>query len=147
MPDEVPHVGPARVILGSHEGLHSPIDSPPMTYLAVTLTHGQRWTYQPPAGHDIAWLALSTGAIDAPARIGAGEVAVFEQGQGPVAITAQGDTQLVLGSAPRHPHQLVLGNYSVHTSPAALRAGEAEIRRIGAELRNSGKRSYALARL
>lgn len=51
----------------------------------------------------------------------------------------------MIGSAPRHPHGLVLGNYSVHTSRAALEAGETEIRRLGAELREQGKRSYTLA--
>ena len=50
----------------------------------------------------------------------------------------------VLGSAPAHPHDLVLGNYSVHTSGRALRQGEEEIRRIGARLLAEGKRSYAL---
>jgi len=46
----------------------------------------------------------------------------------------------VLGSAAKakHPHDLVLGNYSVHTSTEALREGEAEIRRIGQELRANG---------
>jgi hypothetical protein len=44
----------------------------------------------------------------------------------------------VLGSAAKHPHDLVLGNYSVHTSREALREGEAEIRRIGQELRANG---------
>ena len=35
----------------------------------------------------------------------------------------------------KHPHDLVMGYYSVHTSKAALEKGEAEIQRIGAELR------------
>ena len=50
----------------------------------------------------------------------------------------------MIGSATRHPHDLVLGNYSVHTSVEALRRGETEIRRLGAELRARGKQSYAL---
>ena len=36
-PEEVPVVGPARVILGSYAGARSPIDAPPMTYLQVNL--------------------------------------------------------------------------------------------------------------
>ena len=48
--------------------------------------------------------------------------------------TAEGKTGFVLGSAAKHPHDLVLGNYSVHTSPEALYEGEMEIRRIGQEL-------------
>src|SRR5436309_4809331 len=40
----------------------------------------------------------------------------------------------IIGSASKHPHDLVLGNYSVHTSEAALGQGESEIRRIREEL-------------
>jgi hypothetical protein len=45
------------------------------------------------------------------------------------------DTVFVIGSALPHPHELALGNYSVHTNPQALRAGEAKIAEIGARLR------------
>ena len=146
-PADVPEAGPVRVILGSYQGLRSLIDSPPMTHLVVTLRDGERWSYQPPAGHDVAWVAISQGALDASLGITRGEVAVFENGESEISFVADGDTQFVLGSAPKHPYPLVLGNYSVHTSGAALQQGEAEIRRIGADLRNSGMNSYALARL
>ena len=52
---------------------------------------------------------------------------------------ARGETTFVLGSAYKHPHELVLGNYSVHTSAAALVRGEAEILRIGRRLREEGR--------
>jgi hypothetical protein len=52
--------------------------------------------------------------------------------------SAEQPSRFVLGSAVKHPHDLVLGYYSVHTSQAALAAGEAEIRRIGAQLRSAG---------
>jgi hypothetical protein len=45
----------------------------------------------------------------------------------------------VLGSAIKHPHPLVLGYYSVHTSEAALALGEVEINRIGQQLRAAGR--------
>ena len=38
----------------------------------------------------------------------------------------------------KHPHDLVLGYYSVHTSEDALQRGEAEIQRLGNELRANG---------
>ena len=47
-------------------------------------------------------------------------------------------TDLIVGSAVKHPHALSLGRYSVHTSPAALRVGEAGIVRLGRELRAQG---------
>ncbi|MBM4379753.1 MAG: pirin family protein, partial [Deltaproteobacteria bacterium] len=43
-----------------------------------------------------------------------------------------------------HPHELVLGSYSVHTSTAALALGETEIRRTGPQFRAEGRQSYAL---
>jgi hypothetical protein len=53
---------------------------------------------------------------------------------------AEADTasKFVLGSAVKHPHELVLGRYSVHTTQAALEAGESEILRIGSQLVTAG---------
>ncbi|HTD04838.1 MAG TPA: pirin family protein, partial [Undibacterium sp.] len=52
---------------------------------------------------------------------------------------AEGDTEFVIGSAVKHPHELVMGYYSVHTSRQALERGEAEIQRIGAKLKAAGQ--------
>jgi redox-sensitive bicupin YhaK (pirin superfamily) len=138
MPDEVPAVGPARVILGTYGGEKSLIDAPPMTYLAVSLEPGQRWTYRPPKAHDVLWVAVHEGALGTVSTIPAGEIAVFEPSEQSIDFVAQEKTGFVLGSARRHPHDLVLGNYSVHTSAEALRKGQAEIRRIGRQLRENG---------
>ncbi len=138
-PAEIPARGPVRVILGSYEGAASPIrTSAPVNYLHVRLRDGERWTYVPPAGHDVAWLGVSTGAlVTGDVRIGQ-EVAVFEEGHGAIGVVAQGDTEFVLGSAPKHPYPLVTGYYSVHTSHAALEQGEAGIARLGIKLRGAG---------
>lgn len=138
MPDDVPIVGPARVILGSHGGRASPIPSPPLTYLHVQLRAGERWSYQPPEGHTVAWAAVHEGTLRASSPISAGEIAIFEGSERAIDIVAEGDTGFVLGSAAPHRHELVLGTYSVHTSTDALRRGEAEIRRIGERLRADG---------
>jgi redox-sensitive bicupin YhaK (pirin superfamily) len=138
MPSEVPVVGPARVILGEWGGAKSPIDAPPMAYLSVSLEPGERWRYDAPAGHTVAWIAVAEGALHTPQVVPAGEVAVFESSQASIDFVAEGKTRFVLGSAAQHPHDLVLGNYSVHTSTEALQKGEEEIRRIGRELRANG---------
>ena len=52
---------------------------------------------------------------------------------------AEGATSFVFGAAIKHPHPLVLGYYSVHTSREALARGEAEIDRIGERLRAEGR--------
>jgi redox-sensitive bicupin YhaK (pirin superfamily) len=138
MPKDVPVEGPVRVILGEHGAAKSPIEGPPMTYLAVSLNPGERWTYQPPKGHTVAWVAVHEGVLRTSSPIPSGEIAVFEPSEEPIDFVAEGKTGFVLGSAAKHPHPLVLGNYSVHTSAEALRQGEKEIRRIGQELRSRG---------
>ncbi|MFV0675114.1 MULTISPECIES: pirin family protein [Variovorax] len=146
-PSQVPAQGPARVLLGRYGAAQSPIAAPsPMNYLAVKLKDGERWTYVPPAGHTVGWIAVSAGALEAGRDTGgtggpvaAGELAVFEESGAAIDFVAHGDTAFVLGSAVKHPHELVMGYYSVHTSKAALEQGEAEIRRIGARLRQEGR--------
>lgn len=136
-PSEIPQEGPARVLLGRYGAAKSPVPAPAdMNYLAVSLKDGERWTYVTPAGHTVAWVAMDTGRLDAGGPIVTGELAVFEESEQPIDFVAHGDTSFVLGSAVKHPHDLVMGHYSVHTSKAALAQGEAEIQRIGADLRS-----------
>jgi redox-sensitive bicupin YhaK (pirin superfamily) len=128
--DAMLHAGPAHVIVGNYQGVQSPVPAwDGVNYLLVTLRAGESWTYQPPAGHSVAWMALASGAVQAPASVSAGEMAVFESGEAPIVLTNAGeeDAVFVLGSAVPHRHDLHLGNYSVHTSAQALEAGERRI--------------------
>jgi redox-sensitive bicupin YhaK (pirin superfamily) len=139
-PDEVQTEGPARVILGRYGRAVSPIRAPKgINYLHVNLKDGERWRYTPPDGHTIAWLAVDTGALLSQVPIRAGELAVFEESNRAIELEAHGATSFVLGSAIKHPHPLVLGRYSVHTSRATLAQGEAEIVRISHRLRAEGR--------
>jgi redox-sensitive bicupin YhaK (pirin superfamily) len=139
-PELVPQVGPARVLLGRHESAQSPLPAPAdMTYLAVRLKDGERWRYAPPAGHTVGWLAINAGRLDVGEQIATGELAVFEASTAPIDFVAHGDTSFILGSAVKHPHELVMGYYSVHTTAAALAQGEAEIKRIGDRLKLDGR--------
>ena len=63
----------------------------------------------------------------------------FEPSEKAVEFEALTETEFVLGSAAPHKHDLVLGNYSVHTSPAALRNGEARILQIKKRLVQEGR--------
>ncbi len=105
----------------------------------MKLADGESWRYQPPAGHPVAWVANSRGKLHVSGVVLDQEVAVFEESDAPLDSVAQGETEFVLGSAAKHPHELVLGYYSVHTSQDALDRGEAEIRRIGEGLRARGE--------
>jgi redox-sensitive bicupin YhaK (pirin superfamily) len=136
---EVTEENPVRVILGSHGRSKSAIHTPQrINYLDVQLAAGERWIYQPPSDHEVAWLAVSQGALLTPAPVAAGELAVFEESNAALILQADSPARFVIGSAARHPHELVLGRYSVHTTPAALLAGESEIQRIGLQLAADG---------
>ena len=137
--DQVPEEKPARVILGSYGRAQSPIISPQrINYLDVQLAAGEQWTYEPPLDHEVAWLAVSAGTLRAPEPVAAGELIVFEESSEAIVIQADRATRFVLGTAAKHPHDLVLGRYSVHTTPASLVAGETQIQRIGNQLVAAG---------
>jgi redox-sensitive bicupin YhaK (pirin superfamily) len=130
-PDEVQSDGPARVLLGSYGFASSMIESPsPINYLAVRLKAGERWHYEPPAGHTVLWAAISSGAVSVPDELRQGDLAAFEASNEAVEFEALSDTEFMLGSAVPHDHELVLGNCSVHTNPNALREAETQISAI-----------------
>lgn len=138
-PEEIKANGPAAVLLGTLGGVAGRIDPPsPIAYLAVRLQAGQSWRYEPPSNHDVCWIALASGrlAISGTAEPAeAGELVAFERSDRPIEFRAEAETEFVLGSAASHPHDLVLGHYSVHTSDASLQAGERRLAEIQARLR------------
>jgi redox-sensitive bicupin YhaK (pirin superfamily) len=130
-PEDVPHNGPARVLLGSYGAASNAIVPPsPINYLAVRLKAGERWRYQPPTGHTVLWAAIGSGILSTPDELRRGDFAAFEPSSEAVEFKALTDSEFVLGSAAPHEHDLVLGYYSVHTSPGALRDAEAHISSI-----------------
>jgi len=69
------------------------------------------------------------GRLRVPDSVEAGELAIFEPSTDAIDFHADGDSEFVLGSAAPHAHDLVLGQYSVHTSAAALTTAEQRLRR------------------
>ena len=141
--EQIPRLGPARLIVGAYGGATSPVRGPSaINYLLVTLKPGERWTYEPPSGHLIAWVALAKGALTAGERLTRGELAIFEKSE--TALTFEGAEDVgatfVLGSAAPHPYPLHLGSYSVHTSDEALAEGERHIRELKQRLDAAGDR-------
>jgi redox-sensitive bicupin YhaK (pirin superfamily) len=140
---DMPRSGPAHVIVGNYAGVQSPVPAfAGVNYLVVTLAPGESWVYQPPPGHSLAWIAVASGEVVASAPVRAGELAVFEKGEGQLTLNneREEDAVLVLGSAIAHPHELHLGNYSVHTSAAALAAGEQRIADLHSKMAAAGDR-------
>ncbi|MEK6299261.1 MAG: pirin family protein [Acidobacteriota bacterium] len=139
-PSAIQRHGPAIVLLGKYSGVSSQLPAPSsMTYLFVHLKAGESWSYQPPSDHTVGWVALSTGSLLVPEHVQAGELAVFEPSNEAIGFYAEADTEFVLGSAASHPYELALGNYSVHTGPATLKAGERHIANIQARLQKEGR--------
>jgi redox-sensitive bicupin YhaK (pirin superfamily) len=140
-PQSVPQEGPVRVILGQYGKARSPIRAPSgIAYLDVRLKDGERWEYQPPVGHNVAWVYSYQGSLRADGEaVASKELVVFDESESVLRFEAKGDTAFVLGAAVKHPHDLVLGYYSVHTSEQALEAGEARIAEIGKRLKAQGR--------
>lgn len=126
--ERVRAAGPARVLLGTYEGMASPLSAPaPMTYLHVRLADRQRWSYRPEPDHTIAWVALNSGVLHVSGASLNREMAIFAEGNTPIDMVAEGDVELVMGSAVKHPYPLVSGYYSIHTSAGSLAQGERNI--------------------
>ncbi|MGH9723102.1 MAG: pirin family protein [Bryobacteraceae bacterium] len=132
--------GPVRVILGRHGQAVSRIAAPAnINYLHVSLRKGEQWRYERPRHHAVAWVAVHKGALAAPEVVDAGELAVFEESDHALEFEAREETGFILGSAVKHPYDLALGTYSVHTNKDALARGEAKIAEIGRRLQAEGR--------
>lgn len=139
-PEAVPQSGPARVILGRHAGARSEVAAPEdLLVLHVRLRDGERWRLAPAPGHHVGWLHVSKGCLRLAGERLQGELAVLNDSDAETTVIAEGATEFIVGTAVKHPHPLVLGHYSVHTSHAALQRGEQEIARLGEQLRARGR--------
>jgi redox-sensitive bicupin YhaK (pirin superfamily) len=139
-PEVIPHDGPARVLLGSYGSTTSAIKAPsPMNYLAVRLKAGERWSYQPPAGHTVLWTAVGMGSVLVPDELQQGDLVAFEPSSAAIEFEAQSDAEFVLGSAVPHDYDLILGSHSVHTSSEALRKADGRISEIQTRLIQQGR--------
>jgi redox-sensitive bicupin YhaK (pirin superfamily) len=139
-PEDVQEDGPARVLLGNYGAASSAIVSPsPINYLAVRLKAGERWRYEPPAGHTVLWTAVASGTVSVPDELQQGDLAAFEPSSEAVEFEARTDAEFVVGSAVPHKHDLVLGSHSVHTTPAALRDAQAHLSALQTRLVQEGR--------
>lgn len=77
--------------------------------------------------------------MSAPAAAHGGDLLAFDPSASPIDFVAQTDTTFMLGSGALHPHDLLTGPYSVHTSAETLRRGQAGIRERAQLLRQQGR--------
>jgi redox-sensitive bicupin YhaK (pirin superfamily) len=139
-PEEVPiakiDVGEVKVLLGSYGGVVSPINShQDMNYFVANVRKGNAWLYQPPLDHDVGFAFVFSGDGSVQGEPSNAELLVFDSGEGAIEIAAaKSDVKVLLGTAKRHPHPLILGTSSVHTNSESLKRSLEIIRQIGAGL-------------
>lgn len=135
IPDEIFGNDRFKVLLGEYKGIKSKIDPPnDMNYLDVNLKQNEKWTYEPPATHDIMWMIVYEGRLSGERAASVGELIVFEDGNQPVELVSDHSASFLLGSAKQFEHDLVLGRGSVHTSKANLEASQNKINKIYGDL-------------
>jgi redox-sensitive bicupin YhaK (pirin superfamily) len=120
-PEHIQQEGPARVLLGRYGSATSAIAAPsPINYLAVHLRQGKRWRYQPPQGHTVFWIAVSSGAVAVPDTLRQATWRPSSRRTKP-SRSRLNPTRSLSSVRPFRTIDLVLGYYSVHTSADALR--------------------------
>ena len=101
-----------------------------MTYFAVSLAQGSSWLYQPPPSHDVAFAFAFDGEPTIQGELTSRALLVMS-GSGGIALSAPtAPAAVLIGSAKRHDHPLVVGTSSVHTNPASLARSAERIRAL-----------------
>lgn len=127
--------GTLRVLLGKVGPVASPIQSHhDMTYIVVTLSPGQSWTFAPPAAHSAAFAFVFSGSARMQGEEDGKTLMVLGEVGNITIETADRPAQVLIGTAAPHRHTLVMGPSSVHTNAASLDAALLRIRQIGAAL-------------
>ena len=142
-PNEVPtlaiEAGTLTLLLGRLSASGQVISSPvtahqDMNYFVLELKANADWRYAPPAGHDVAWAFVFEGAASIAGTMTSREMLVLD-GEGDVdCVGTDSPARILIGSARKHPHDLVMGPSSVHTNADSLRKGHARIRAVGESL-------------
>lgn len=146
-PDEVPALqipgGSIKLLLGSlRDGdatRRSPINAHhDMDYFVVTLQAGAVWQYSPPHLHDVAWAFAFEGAAVIQGEAARDDLLVLGH-SGAIKIEAVGEpVQILLGTAKRYAHPLVIGPSSVHSNATSLAMGAQRIQALREELSSQG---------
>jgi hypothetical protein len=107
-----------------------------MNYYVISLDRGQTWRYKPPVAHDVGFVFCFEGNGLIQGKNTSLELIVFE-GDGDIEISTKSDSiKVLLGTAKKHPHPLILGTSSVHTNAISLKNSLDRIRKIGTNLKN-----------
>ncbi len=128
---EVPFAGKTKVLLGSLNGVSSPIHPPRfVNCFDVSLAQSEQWTFEPPPGHEVAWLFVYQGEMTVSGTSLNDELAVLDRTEGVITLHAKTAAHALVGTAMRHDHPLIPGSNSVHTNMTSLMRGQRRIQQI-----------------
>lgn len=134
-PERIEHAGNTRVLTGQYHTAQGHVNTPTdMNYFYIDLSTQTEWSFITPAHHNVAWCYVQKGSavVDGKTHL-ANTLLIFEEESAhPIQVsgTPEFASAVLFGSAQRHDYDLILGHYSVHTSPEALRRGEQQIQTI-----------------
>jgi redox-sensitive bicupin YhaK (pirin superfamily) len=81
----IPTIGPAYLIVCADGGTTSPVRvADAINYLLVTLKSRECWTFEPPPGYIVRWVALAKGALREGECLSEGELVAFEKSDAPI---------------------------------------------------------------
>ena len=150
MPDEVPTVGPARVILGRVRRREEPDRGAADDLPRGDLKAGERWTYQPADGTRRSRGSPSTeGAAGRRRAIAAGEVAIFEPSEARDRLRRRGRHAVRArfgGEASARPRARQLLGAHERRGAAARRGGDSPHRPAAARRRHAAAADLTAAR-
>ncbi|MFG6449560.1 pirin family protein [Roseateles sp. BYS180W] len=135
--------GELRVLLGQRDVQGQTVGSAiephhDMHYLVLTLEAHATWHWAVPAQHEVCWAFPFEGCLLVNEQAEALQLLTFGAGAGLTCRAGPQGARVLLGSARKHMHPLVLGPSSVHTNEASLLAGRRRIQDIGRSLKSQG---------
>ena len=151
-PSEIPQVEDdlgsiTRVLLGEYQGTAAAKKiKHNASYLDVNLKKGQHWRYQPNEKQSRGFVYPREGEIKIGAEIvGRQQLALLEENEHPLEITALEDCQFVVAMTEPWAHPIVQHFGQIHTSTSALKIGSAHIQKTKQELINQLNREATQA--
>ena len=137
--EEIPVTNNVRVLLGSYEETTSKVRQlHNLSLLDVQINKGESWTFTPPEGHNVLWVAVYEGELDANSTLSKGEVIIYDESNLSVDFLAKEKSRIVIGSAIKSKEAIIASRSSVHTNEAALQRSQVRIQNKYEELKKAG---------
>lgn len=137
--EDIPSVENTRVLLGSYKDARSKVRQlHNLSLLDVQIEKGASWTFTPPEKHDVLWVAVYEGELDANSILSKGEVIIYEESNLPVNFKANTKSRIIVGSAVKSKDAIIASRSSVHTNEAALKRSQERIQNKYEELKKEG---------